>query len=64
MSAGRKLQFIRWELCQKIEISVGKIRSVAGENQCTNALIVEVALMLDKLSNTSTDFPLNPVGER
>ena len=29
-----------------------------------SALIVEVALILDRLSNPSTDFPLNPVGER
>ena len=42
-----------------------KIRSFSRENQFTKALIVEVALMLDKLSNSSpTDLSLNPVGVR
>ena len=42
-----------------------KIRRFSGENQFTKALIVEVALMLDKLSSSSpTDLPLNPVGVR
>ena len=45
-----------------------KVREKGSEVSCEiqftpSALIVDVALILDKLSNPSTDFPLNPVGE-